>query len=91
MKTTIEDKLIDQILANYRKPKDLTGPEGLFTEPKKRLINRVLESELTTHLGYDKHERPPEEKPNARNGHSQKTLRSDDGELPIKIPALERG
>ena len=68
-----------------------TGPEGLFTELKKRLINRVLESELTTHLGDDKHERPPEEKPNARNGHSQKTLRSDDGELPIKIPALERG
>ena len=58
----------------------------MFTELKKRLINRVLESELTTHLGYDKHERPPEVKPNARNGHSKKTLRSDDGELPIQVP-----
>ena len=91
MKTTIEDKLIDQLLANYRKPEDLTGPEGLFTELKKRLINRVLESELTTHLGYEKHERPPEEKPNARNGHSKKILRSDDGELPIKIPRDRKG
>lgn len=39
----IEDKLIDQMLANYRKPEDLIGPEGLVTELKKRLINRVLE------------------------------------------------
>lgn len=39
----IEDKLIDQMLANYRKPEDLIGPEGLVIELKKRLINRVLE------------------------------------------------
>lgn len=39
----IEDKLIDQMLANYRKPEDLIGPECLVTELKKRLINRVLE------------------------------------------------
>jgi putative transposase len=35
MKTTIEDKLLDELLANYRKPEDLTGPEGLFAELKK--------------------------------------------------------
>ena len=46
----IEDKLIDRMLANYRKPEDLTGPEGLFTELKKRLINRVLESELPINI-----------------------------------------
>ena len=34
----------------------LIGPEGLFTEHKKRLLNQVLESEPTTHSGYDKNE-----------------------------------
>jgi hypothetical protein len=38
------------MLANYRKPEDLTGPEGLFTELKKRLINQVLESELPINI-----------------------------------------
>ena len=91
MKPTIQDELLDELLANYSKPEDLLGPDGLFTELKKRLINRVLESELTTHLGYDKHQTPPEGQTNARNGHSPKTLRSDDGKLPIKVPRDRQG
>ena len=91
MKPTIQDELLDELLANYSKPEDLLGPGGLFTELKKRLINRVLESELTTHLGYDKHQSPPEGQTNARNGHSPKTLRSDDGKLPIKVPRDRHG
>ena len=44
-----------------------------------------------THLGYDKHQSPPEGQTNARNGHSPKTLRSDDGKLPIKGPRDRHG
>ena len=52
----------------------------------------MLESELTTHLGYGKHDgSPPGEPPNARNGHSAKTLRSDDGKLAIKVPRDRNG
>ena len=56
MKQKIKDEILDQLLADYHKRENLIGPDGLFTELKKRMINRVLESELTTHLGYDKHE-----------------------------------
>lgn len=91
MKPTIKDELLDELLANYNQPGDLLGPDGLLTELKKRLINRVLESELTTHLGYEKHQRPPEGAPNSRNGHSSKTLRSDDGKLEIKVPRDRAG
>jgi hypothetical protein len=59
------------------------GPDDLLTELKKRLINRVLDSELTTHLGYNKHQSPPASAsggpPNARNGDNSKHLLSDDG------------
>jgi putative transposase len=95
MKPNITDALLDELLKNYSQPGDLLGPDGLITELKKRLINRVLESELTTHLGYEKHGSSPEEIPihpaNARNGHSSKTLRSDAGKLTIKVPRDRNG
>lgn len=95
MKPSITDALLDELLKNYSQPGDLLGPDGLLTELKKRLINRVLDSELTTHLGYDKHQSPPESTsqspPNARNGHSPKSLRSDDGKLTIKVPRARNG
>ncbi len=99
MKPPITDALLDELLNNYCQPGDLLGPDGLLTELKKRLINRVLDSELTTHLGYEKHGSPPSgasqdtpvNAPNARNGHSSKTLRCDDGKLTIKVPRDRNG
>jgi putative transposase len=95
MKPSIPNALLDELLKNYSQPGDLIGPDGLLTELKKRLINRVLDSELTTHLGYNKHQSPPQSSsegpPNARNGHSAKTLRSDDGKLDIKVPRDRNG
>ena len=91
MKPEIKDELLDELLKNYTSPEDLMGPEGLLAELKQRLISRVLDSELTTHLGYEKHEQKAAKKENARNGHTPKTLRSDDGELTIKVPRDRNG
>ena len=52
--TTITSELLDQLLANYEKPEDLTGEDGLFKQLKKALIERALGAELTEHLGYEK-------------------------------------
>ena len=49
MKPLISNVLLDELLKNYTQPSDLLGPDGLLTELKKRLINRILDSELTTH------------------------------------------
>ena len=53
-KSTITPELLDQLLANYEKPEDLTGDDGLFKQLKKALIERALGAELTEHLGYEK-------------------------------------
>ena len=45
--TTIAPELLDQLLANYEKPEDLTGDGGLFKQLKKALIERALGAELT--------------------------------------------
>lgn len=39
--STITPELLDQLLANYTKPEDLTGEDGLFKQLKKALIERV--------------------------------------------------
>ena len=45
--TTITPELLDQLLANYEKPEDLTGADGLFKQLKKALIERALGAELS--------------------------------------------
>ncbi len=41
-KTSIPPELLDQLLANYSKPEDLTCEDGLFKQLKKALIERAL-------------------------------------------------
>ncbi len=47
-------------------------------------IDTALEAEMEDHLGYPKHEKA--DKPNKRNGHTKKTVRSDTGDLEISAP-----
>ena len=85
-KTLIAPELLDQLLANYSKPQDLTGEDGLFKQLKKALIERALGAELSEHLGYEKGDPAGRGTGNSRNGTSSKTLLSEDGEVEIAIP-----
>ena len=87
-KTAIAPELLDQLLANYSKPEDLTGENGLFKQLKKALIERALGADLTEHLGYEKAGRGSG---NRRNGTSSKTLLTEDGEVEIAVPRDRAG
>src|SRR6478609_10174903 len=84
--STITPELLDQLLANYEKPEDLTGDDGLFKQLKKALIERALGAELTEHLGYQKGDPAGRGSGNSRNGTSSKTLLTEDGEVEIAVP-----
>src|ERR1700751_887351 len=79
---TITPELLDQLLANYEKPEDLTGDDGLFKQLKKALIERALGAELTEHLGYERGDPAGRGKGNSRNGTSAKTILTEDGGAP---------
>jgi len=81
--STITHELLDQLRANYEKPEDLTGEEGLFKKLKKALIERALGAELTEHLGYEKRDPAGRGSGNSRNGSSAKTVLTQDGEIEI--------
>lgn len=88
MTTTIRPELIDELLAEYEKPEDLLGNEGLFKQLKKALLERALGTELSTHLAYEK------SVPAGRgtgNGYSDKTVLTEDGALDIAVPRDRNG
>src|SRR6201984_1572056 len=82
----IDNKLIDQLLTDYKKPEDIIGENGLLKELTKAILERALQAEMTDHLGYEKHEPAGHHRGNTRNGKSPKTLKGDFGELELETP-----
>jgi putative transposase len=82
----IPDELIDQLLGEYQGPEQLTGPDGLINQLRKRLIERAAGAELEQHLGYPAGAEPPEGQPNRRNGMTSKTLRTIEGPVRVELP-----
>jgi len=82
----LQPDLIDLLLADYQKPEDLIGENGILKQLTKAIVERALQTELAIHLGHDKHETVANDSGNTRNGSSAKTLKGDFGPLPIEIP-----
>lgn len=89
--TTLRPKLLDELLAGYEKPEDLLGDEGLFKQLKKALLERALGAELSEHLGYKKGDPAGRGTGNSRNGYSDKTVLTEDGEIAIAVPRDRNG
>src|ERR1039457_4854177 len=87
----IDLKVIDQLLAEYQKPEDIIGENGLLKQLTKALLERALQGELTAHLGYKKHEPGEQKRSNARNGKTTKTLKGDFGEMALETPRDRNG
>lgn len=56
-----------------------------------KIIQEMLEAEMTEHLGHEKYERQEEEKENYRNGHTSKKVKSSMGEVELEIPRDRNG
>jgi putative transposase len=88
---TIRRELIDELLKDYHSPQDILAENGLLKQLSKAVIERCLETELDTHLGYPKHARQGNANGNKRNGHSQKTLKGEQGQVEIDVPRDRQG
>ncbi len=82
----IKTELLDELLADYSKPEDLTGEDGLFKQLKKALLERAMNAELDDHLGYEKGDSQGRNGGNSRNGHGTKTVIGGDGSIEISTP-----
>jgi transposase-like protein len=57
----------------------------------KRVLEPVLEGEITDHLGYDEHDPAGKGSGNSRNGHRSKTVTTDVGPVEIEVPRDRSG
>ncbi|WP_142684445.1 IS256 family transposase [Chitinophaga polysaccharea] len=79
MKT--EDFLSDDFLKQFKTADQLND---FLAQIQKRGIEKMLEGELDSHLGYDKHEH--NDSANSRNGYGKKKIKTSYGESEIKVP-----
>lgn len=86
----IRDEVLQELLEGYKKPEDLLGPEGLLKKLTAALVGKALSAEMTEHLGYEKHAAAGRGSGNSRNGTSEKTLKTESGEMPIEVPVGSR-
>ena len=90
-KHEVPQELLASLLAEYKKPEDLIGENGLLKQLTKLLVEKALDAELTEHLGHDRHESVANASGNTRNGRRKKTLKGEFGELPIEVPRDRHG
>src|SRR5262249_51552843 len=91
MDTAIKPELVEELLKSVSKPEDLLGPGGMLNRLKGALMERMLEAEMSAHLGYEPNEVEGRGSGNSRNGHSSKTLQTETGPVEIRVPRDRRG
>jgi putative transposase len=80
------DALLDELLKDSTTPQEMLGAHGLLKQLTKRLVERVLEAELTAHLGYAPHARQAGDPSNYRNGTGTKTVQLEAGPCDLEVP-----
>ena len=84
------NKLVKEILKNGD-VKTVFDVESKLKQSFGKVIQSMLEEEMNEHLGHEKYEYSKENKNNYRNGTSTKKVKSNLGELEIKIPRDRNG
>jgi transposase-like protein len=69
-------------LAKAESMNDFFGKEGIFA----RLLEQMLEAELSEHLGYEPYEAKGRNSGNSRNGYYGKKVRTSTGDTTIQVP-----
>jgi len=82
----LDPQIVEYFLDKVKTSDDIFGDSGVMKALKKALTERILEGELTTELGYEKHACAGKNTGNSRNGYSSKRLKTTDGEMEINVP-----
>ena len=70
---------------------ELTGNGGLLTGLVRQVLQTGLEVEMAEHLGYERHAPEGRGTPNSRNGSSPKRVKTDVGEVDLRVPRDRAG
>lgn len=77
------EELATELAKGVKSQSDLLDPINLL---KKLTLEKLLNTEMDEHLGYEKHSAIGRNKKNSRNGYTSKTLKTESGNLEIETP-----
>ena len=84
--------LADELLERARADgTSLVGPGGLLADLTKRVLESVLEAELTEHVGYEPYDPAGHHSGNSRNGTRSKTVITEIGPIELEVPRDRAG
>jgi putative transposase len=86
----MSNEAIDELIKGKTK-EEILGENGLIKQFVKAIAERALQAELTSHLGYEKHELKGKNSGNSRNGSNTKIIKGEFGETEISIPRDRNG
>lgn len=90
-RTKVKQEVLDELLKHVGRPEELLGATGLLQQLKGALMERLLEAEMTAHLGYGPNEPEGRKSGNSRNGHSTKTVTTESGPVQVRVPRDRNG
>ena len=82
----ITNDILDELLGNAKTGNDLFGKDGVLKDLSRQLVERMLQTEITHHLGYEKSAIEGHHSGNSRNGTTKKTIKTGSGEIEIEVP-----
>ena len=83
-----------ELLKQYVQSQHFTSTADIMAAMKdmfRDVIQQVMEVEMDEELGRERCQRSASEAPNYRNGYSQKTVKTQLGEIDIKVPRDRKG
>ena len=84
------EQILDDLKESGREIRSADEMDNLMAHLLGRLLTKMLDGEMTHHLGYEKGQASPGD--NERNGHSSKTLKSPKlGNIHVDVPRDRKG
>lgn len=86
--STVDNEVLDELVKGIRTEDDLNA---VMRQLSKGLLERVLEAELSEHLGHENGGIVINPEGNTRNGVSKKKVKGELGEVELDIPRDRQG
>jgi putative transposase len=80
-----------QELAKAESIDDFYGKDGIFARLFAQTVEKMLETELTEKLGYERYEAEGRNSGNSRNGHYSRKMRTSGGDTEVQVPRDRNG
>ena len=84
----VKNRLVAELAKECKSMDDV---HNMLKDLFKDTIQKVLEAEMDTHLGYEKHDPTGDYSGNSRNGYSKKTVQTQMGKTELKVPRDRNG